>query len=150
MLVYRIGRTKFAHDLSGEGARLHGGRWNPKGTPCVYTASSISLAILEISVNTSLDDIPRALSLTTIRIPDDVFEVKIDDLPGNWSQYPAPSSTREFGGRLLHEARHLSFRLPSSVISREFNYIMNPLHPLMKQVKIISVEDFVFDVRIKK
>jgi RES domain-containing protein len=150
MFVYRIGRTKFAQDLSGEGARLYGGRWNPKGTPCVYTASSISLAILEISVNTSLDDIPRALSLTTIRIPDDILEVKIDDLPGNWSQYPAPSSTREFGGRLLNEARYLSFRLPSSVISREFNYIINPLHPLMKQVKIISVEDFVFDVRIKK
>ena len=150
MLVYRISRTKFAEDLSGEGARLHGGRWNPKGRPCLYTASSISLAILEISVNMSLDELPRSLSLTTIRIPDEVFEVKIEDLPGNWNHYPAPSSTREFGGRLLQEGKHLCFRLPSSVISREYNYILNPLHPLMKQVKIVSVEDFVFDVRIKR
>ena len=33
--------------LSGEGARLHGGRFNPKGIPALYTATSVMTAIRE-------------------------------------------------------------------------------------------------------
>ncbi|HEY0678682.1 MAG TPA: RES domain-containing protein, partial [Chitinophagaceae bacterium] len=40
MIVYRIGRTKWAKLLDGEGARLYGGRWNHIGVPCVYTSES--------------------------------------------------------------------------------------------------------------
>jgi RES domain-containing protein len=149
MFVYRICRTKWANDLTGEGARLYGGRWNRKGVPCLYTSSSISLAILEFSVNVTLDQLPRALSLVTIKIPDEVHELKIDDLPGNWNAVPAPASAKDFGSKMLTDAKHLTIKLPSSIITREFNYIINPLHPHMKQCRIISVEDFVFDVRIK-
>jgi len=149
MLVYRISRSKWANDLSGEGARLYGGRWNNKGVACLYTSSSISLAILEFSVNVSLDQIPRSLSLVTLKIPDEVYVLKIEDLPGDWNSVPAPSSTKDFGSGLLTEGRHLTIKIPSSVISRESNFIINPLHPQIKQCKIVSVEDFVFDVRIK-
>ncbi|MGI8637275.1 MAG: RES family NAD+ phosphorylase, partial [Segetibacter sp.] len=70
MIVYRIGRLKYSKDLSGEGAKLNGGRWNHKLTPCLYTSASRSLAILEYTVNVNIDDIPRALSMTTLEIPD--------------------------------------------------------------------------------
>ncbi|WP_187367146.1 RES domain-containing protein [Massilia mucilaginosa] len=33
--------------LGGGGAKLTGGRWNSKGMPVVYAATSISLATLE-------------------------------------------------------------------------------------------------------
>ena len=33
--------------LSGEGARLHGGRFNPKGVPALYTAMSVMTTIRE-------------------------------------------------------------------------------------------------------
>ncbi len=52
MLVYRVGKTRFAKDLTGEGARLNGGRWNNIGTPCIYTAESRALAILAPSQDT--------------------------------------------------------------------------------------------------
>jgi len=35
------------HPLSGEGARQHGGRFNPKGVPCLYTSTSANTALLE-------------------------------------------------------------------------------------------------------
>ena len=70
MIVYRIGSTKYANDLTGEGARLNGGRWNHKLTPCVYTSESRSLAILEYTVNVNVYDIPRALSMASIEIPE--------------------------------------------------------------------------------
>lgn len=150
MLVYRISRTRYASDLSGEGARLFGGRWNRKGLPCLYTASSISLAVLEFSVHTTLDELPRALSLATIKIPDEFHELKLQDLPGDWNTFPSPSSVRDLGSSLLEEGRHMVIRVPSTVVPREYNYIINPLHPQVRQVKLVSLEDFVFDVRIKQ
>lgn len=51
---------------------------------------------------------------------------------------------------LLEEGRHMVIRVPSTVVPREYNYIINPLHPQARQVKLVSVEDFVFDVRIKQ
>jgi len=149
MEVFRVCRTKWANDFTGEGARLFGGRWNRKGTPCIYTASSRSLAILEYSVNISLDDIPRSLSLVTIRIPDMHLFLKTEDLPGNWKEVPVPSSTREFGNTILQDKKHLIIRLPSAVIPQEFNYLINPIHPALKQCEVVHVEDLAYDVRIK-
>lgn len=36
--AFRIAKSEYVEDLSGEGARLYGGRWNRKGTPVVYLA----------------------------------------------------------------------------------------------------------------
>ncbi|MBP7442407.1 MAG: RES family NAD+ phosphorylase, partial [Thauera sp.] len=47
--VWRITTARFAAAaFSDEGARLHGGRWNPKGHGVIYTAESQSLALLEM------------------------------------------------------------------------------------------------------
>lgn len=102
MIVYRIGRTKYANDLTGEGARLNGGRWNHKLTRCVYTSESRALAVLEYTVNVNIDDIPRALSISTIDIPEiSILELTIAELPGDWRSAPAPASAKDFGTRLL-------------------------------------------------
>jgi RES domain-containing protein len=150
MNVYRIGRTKFAGDLTGEGARLNGGRWNHKLTPCLYASESKSLALLEYTVNVNVDDIPRALSFVTLRVPDTSIEIFEEaQLPGNWKEMPAPASTRNFGTQLLKKAKSLVIKIPSAVISDEWNYLINPAHPGSKDCKIIDMRDFVYDVRIK-
>jgi len=149
MEVYRIGKTRHSKDLSGEGARLNGGRWNHILTPCLYTSQSRALAILEYTVNINIDDVPRALSITTIEITEDnIIFLSQSDLPGNWMQVPSPSSTKDFGTHLLKAATSI-IKIPSIVVPQEFNYLLNPLHPDSKDFKIISVEDFVYDVRIK-
>ena len=85
MLVYRIGKTRYAHDLTGEGARLFGGRWNHKLTPCIYTSESRALAMLEYTVNVNIEDIPRSLSLSTFEIPDkSIFHIPMHKFPGDW------------------------------------------------------------------
>jgi RES domain-containing protein len=150
MLVYRIGITKYAGDLTGEGARLNGGRWNHKLTACLYTSESRALALLEYTVNVNIDDIPRALSFTTFEIPDTGIEViKEEDLPGNWKQIPAPSSTKDFGTTLLKSADKLILKIPSTVIPNEYNLLLNPAHMENKSFKILEIKDFVYDVRIK-
>ncbi len=149
MIVYRIGRTKYADDLTGEGARLNGGRWN-NGIACVYTSESKALALLEYTVNINIDDIPRALSFTTIEVPDGSIEtIALAQLPGNWKDIPAPSSTRSFGTELLKAAKNLIIMIPSTVIPDEWNYLINPAHPESNKCRIVEIKDFVYDVRIK-
>ncbi|MVN22103.1 RES family NAD+ phosphorylase [Mucilaginibacter arboris] len=150
MIVYRLGRTRYANDLTGEGAKLFGGRWNNKMIGCLYTSESRALALLEYTVNVNIDDIPRALSITIIEIPDHSIRIlKEADLPGNWKHSPAPSSTKQFGSSLLLAAVEPVIRVPSIVIPDEYNYLLNPLHPESKKFRIIDLSDFIYDVRIK-
>jgi RES domain-containing protein len=149
MIVYRIGKTKWSGLLDGEGSRINGGRWNHIGTPCIYTSESRALAILEYTVNTNIDDIPRSLSLTTIEIPEDIKIYKIAELPGDWLDVPAPGSTKDFGTNFLKEKTHSVLCFPSSILPLEFNYILNPLHPKSNYFKIFDIQDFVYDLRIK-
>jgi len=151
MFVYRVSRTKFSQDLSGEGARLFGGRWNHMLTPCVYTSESRALAVLEYTVNVTIEDIPRSLSIITYKIPDKaIHELTIAQLPGNWRESPAPSSTKDFGTDLLIRAESPIIKIPSTVIPQEYNYLLNPKHKDSDNFRIIQVEDFVYDLRIKK
>jgi RES domain-containing protein len=150
MIVYRIGRTKYANDLTGEGARLNGGRWNLKLTPCLYTSESRSLSVLEYTVNVNIEDIPRALSMTTLEIPEKgILNLTVSDLPGDWRASPAPASTKEFGTDLLKKAEYPIIKIPSAIIPDEYNYLINPIHRGSLNVSIIDIRDFVYDVRIK-
>jgi RES domain-containing protein len=150
MLVYKIGRTKYSRDLSGEGARLNGGRWNHKLVRCIYTSESRALALLEYTVNVNIEDIPRALSITTFDIPEtEILSLAEKDLPGNWKDVPAPSSIKDFGTNKLKDLSAPIIKIPSSVIPSEFNYLLNPLHASSKLFKIVDVVDLVYDMRIK-
>jgi len=149
MEVYHLGLAIYAKQLSGEGAKLHGGRWNLIGHPCIYTAETKALCALEYAANVLLAEMPYNLSFTTYLIPDEhwgVFDVK--SLPHGWQQTPAPQATKEWGTK--HLLNHLALKLPSVVIPSEFNFIINTLHPDFKKVRIKEVESFTFDRRIKQ
>ena len=57
MTCYRVVRRKYA-DLTGEGARLYGGRYNPPGIPAIYSSENIALALLEILVHVDKAEVP--------------------------------------------------------------------------------------------
>ena len=150
MIVYRVGRLKYAKDLTGEGARLFGGRWNNKGVPCLYTSETRALTLLEYSVNVNLDDVPRALTMAIIEVPDSSIKVITEaELPGNWKHAPAPSETKEFGSALFKDKKFSVFKIPSTVVPEEFNYLLNPIHKDSQLFKLLEIKDFVYDVRIQ-
>lgn len=151
MLVYRIAKEQYANDLSGYGAKLFGGRWNLIGTPCLYTSQSRALALLEYSVIVNIDFMPSKLFFSCIEIKDDLIElVENKDLPKNWNAIPSSSSTKVFGSEKLNNSTSPILRLPSVVIPNEYNFIINPLKIDSENVKIISIEEYEFDYRIKK
>ncbi len=149
MLVYHLGNTKYANSLNGEGAKLHGGRWNVIGTPCIYTAESRSLSVLEYAANVRLHEMPQNLSITIFELPSKSWkEISQASLPKNWQVIPAPEETKIFGTVLLNQ-KGLAIKIPSSIIPAEFNFILNPLADNFNLLKIVSIEPFTMDRRIK-
>ncbi|WP_256004989.1 RES family NAD+ phosphorylase [Pedobacter deserti] len=150
MLVYRLSKTEFAGDLEGIGAKLYGGRWNNKGTACIYTSSSRALSVLEFASNVELEYVPEDLSITTYEVPDDLLEVlKASQLPEDWAAIPTAQSTKDLGSKYFSDQRVLCLRVPSVVVPEEFNYLINPESKKINGVKVRGISRFKFDSRIK-
>lgn len=151
MNLYHLGNSHYARQLSGEGARLFGGRWNQKGDACIYTSATRSLCILEYLANVFLEDMPSGLSMTEYSIPDELCTIlPFKDLPENWDAIPPLPSAKIFGSNLLADKGCTCFAVPSAVVPAEKNFILNPDSSAFKQVKIVSVDPFILDHRIKQ
>lgn len=150
MIVYRLSKSKYAHDLSGRGAEKSGARWNSKGIPMLYTGASRALCTAEIAVHTPLGNVPDDYMLITIEVPEDapMTETGTGQLPADWKSIPHTHSTQRIGDRFVTEATHLVMRVPSVVVQGEYNYLLNPWHPDFKRLKILDVEPFSFDERL--
>lgn len=152
MIVYRLSKQAYIHDLSGRGAELNGGRWNSKGTAVVYTSSSRALAVLEVAVHTPLGFMPSDYFMATIELPDnaEIFKPGIDQLPEKWNNNPFIKATQQIGDSFVKANKYLALQVPSATVAGDFNYLLNPLHPDFKAVKIINAEFFEFDSRLFK
>ncbi len=156
LLVYRIQKQQFvATLLSGEGARRYGGRWNPEGTPLIYTAASPELALLETLAHldgTPLPDLPPYVQVT-LALPAELVEaIPEAALPPDWHQQPAPDHVARFLlPRLRPDYPFLGFAVPSTVLlgSPTRNVLLNPAHPLIGQVEITAVSPLAFDGRLR-
>lgn len=95
MNVYRIAKTPYINDLSENGAKIYGGRWNEKGTSLIYTFESRAPATLEYLVHLPPSIMPIDVCLMTLQISDEIAprEILISNLPDNWRDYPAPSAS---------------------------------------------------------
>ncbi|MDB4921467.1 RES domain-containing protein [Mucilaginibacter sp.] len=149
MVLYRIGKCIYVDNLSGEGARLFGGRWNSEGRSAIYLASSCSLGMLEVLVHLQPLMIPSDYCLVEIEVPDNsISQITVDGLPDNWKDVSPPAILKVIGNNFLANKKHLMLKVPSSIVPTEYNYLLNPLHPDMKKVKIIKKEPFDFDSRL--
>lgn len=140
----RRARTAF----SGEGARLYGGRWNPKGIPVVYTAQSQALAVLEMMVQD--EALAARYVMIHAQIPGGVAIERIDaqSLPAEWRSMRYLDALREIGAGWARSRRSAVLAVPSAVIPAETNYLLNPLHPEFKRVRIGKPVAFRLDPRL--
>lgn len=155
-LVYRIQKKQFVDSvLTGEGARLNGGRWNPPGTPLLYTSTTPELALLETLVHldgTPVRDLPPFVRIS-LAVPDAIEELSVAELPAGWDALKYPETLPFYLlPRLSPVYPALGFSVPSVVLkdSPSRNILINPLHPLMSQVKVVGVLAHAFDERLRK
>lgn len=147
---WRIVKSRHASTaFDGEGARLYGGRWNRLGTRMVYTSSTISLAVLEVLVHLQEASSLSSYSLISADFDDALVE-RLDHsmLPDGWRTYPAPSELQRIGDEWVRSQRSAVLEVPSVIVVRESNYLLNPAHPDFSSVVIGEPEPFTFDERL--
>jgi RES domain-containing protein len=85
-------------------------------------------------------------------IPDDapITRIRAADLVAGWRTSPPPQSLAEIGGRWLEAKHTLMLAVPSAIIPSDLNYLLNPLHPQFRRIRIGRPESFAFDPRLRK
>ena len=139
MLAWRLCRAPFA-DLSGDGARLYGGRWNSPGRPLVYAASTAALAVLEVRVH--LDLPPELLPDDFVLMGIDLDNVPVETIAG------FPANPQSFGDDWLRARRTPVLEVPSAIVPESTNLLIDPLHPLAAGIGVASRRPFAFDRRL--
>ncbi len=136
--------------LSGEGARLYGGRWNSPGRPVVYLGGSRALAALELLVHlTTPGSREKPYVFMGMEVPTDGLQsLPKAALPGDWRISPPQRETQALGDEWLASENSLGLWVPSVIIPEESNLLINPRHPAMSQLCLGEPSPFNFDMRL--
>ncbi len=136
--AYRIVKARHAESaFDGEGARLQGGRRSGVGTRIVYTAGSMSLAILEILVHLQQAEFLSHYVVFEIEFSDHLIQdLSPASLPSNWRISPAPTETIATGDNWIADSSSAVLRVPSVIVPSEHNFLINPAHPDFSSIVI--------------
>ena len=69
-------------------------------------------------------------------------------LPDDWRAYPAPSGLRRIGDSWVRGGSSAVLEVPSAIVTRENNYLINPEHPGFASINVGEPETFEFDPRL--
>lgn len=139
-----------AHDLRGIGAKTTGGRWNSKGIPVVYCASTIALATLETVHYFNRGSPPFNRYLVRIDIPDAVWAARqvLDPAPAGWDAIPAGQTSVAAGDAWLASAASALLLVPSVLVPDEYNVLVNPVHRGGAGIAAATVRRWLYDPRL--
>ena len=117
----------------------------------MYLSSTPASALLEILVHLEIEEghLPRFYKLLEIHVPDDVRIEKLEDwakLPKGWPKKQAV--TRALGDQWLDRNSAALLQIPSALVPRTSNFLLNPLHPDAAKIKITSVSRQGLDRRL--
>ncbi len=150
MKIYRVAKKRFINDLSGEGARIYGGRWNREGDAALYFCEHLSLCVLELLARMDYEFLGKDYWYIEAEISAKYF-ITIPD-PGiitkNWRINPHSSTTQDYGSTWLKSTKSLGLVVASAILPSENNVIINPSNPSFSQLKIIKTSPLNLDDRI--
>lgn len=115
----------------------------------IYTSESLSLATLEILVNLDSPDTLDQYLCIPVEFDETLCKaLELDALPGNWAADPAPPSAQQIGSSWAAARESAVLAVPSAVIRREYNFLLNPEHPDFSQIRIGNPAGFELDPRL--
>ncbi|MEM7086329.1 MAG: RES family NAD+ phosphorylase [Bacteroidota bacterium] len=150
MKIYRVAKKKFVEDLSGEGARLYGGRWNKKGQSMLYFSEHLSLCVLELLTRIDYEFLSQDYAFIEVEISERSITTisDISAISKNWRADPPTSATIDFGSKWLSNSEDLAMYVPSAVLPRERNVLVNPNHLSASKLKILHQGPLELDPRM--
>ena len=144
-----VPESQAATPFDGEGARLYGGRWNSAGVPMVYASEHQSLAALELRVH--IDRTRMLYKCFAFQFDEHLMEVfRFGALPKDWMEEPPPPSLQLLGDNWVKSGASVILAVPSVIIPKELNYLINPNHADFAKLKIQKPTDSAFDQRLFK
>ena len=155
MRIYRISKLQYMEQYSGRGASyLHGGRWNRAGQPVLYFAQTPALAMLEMAhYLPSPRLVPASFRIGEYQLPDDISQIVLPTpFPENWDANMYPKSTQNAGGDWLENGESLILWVPSTALPMQTQgmdriAVVNPLHPDISKLQLISSEGKIYNER---
>ncbi len=149
MEVFRISHNKYSHSLTASG---RANRWNADGQHVIYTASSRSLATLELLVHMNHIKPESNYQVMVISLHESdhlIRQIKISELPKNWRKMTAYALLQNIGSTWYQSMESLLLKVPSVVVPFEYNYVINVNHPdFRKTVQLVRHEDYFWDNRL--
>ena len=102
------------------------------------------MAILEYTVNYRRRGWVPATVLGRAVIPASVRveTVSIDKLPDNWFAAAPPSRLQALGGEWLERGETAVLKVPSAIVTEEWNYLLNPVHADFRKFRVGKAKPF--------
>jgi RES domain-containing protein len=145
-VVYRIVKARQARAaITGEGARIAGGRWNRLGDLVVYTSASLALAAIETFVHLGEDGLQIRFVYFRVGIPEDLPIQLCRRPPPGWRAEPPHEASMRYGSGWERRGRTAVLEVPSGIGPSEKNYLLNPRHLDFARIRIGRPMPFVFD-----
>jgi RES domain-containing protein len=144
--LYRIADERFGPE-NGEGARIHGGRWNSPGRAVIYSCTTYAGAMLEKLVHTGRQ-IPKHQVCVTFEAPDTlpVTTLSVEKLAGwQWADFLVSRSAVD---AWLQRQESPILLVPSVIFEVERNALINPAHPEAQRIRLVSLEPVRWDDRL--
>jgi RES domain-containing protein len=115
----------------------------------VYTSESLALAVLEFFVHLDPRDAPDLVAVS-VEVPDDVRVGHVTErsLPKDWRTTPAPASLADLGTAWARGGATALLAVPSALVPRETNYLLNPAHPEFARLRMGRPEPFALGRRL--
>jgi RES domain-containing protein len=149
MELFRISLDTFADKLTTSNKA---NRWNVDAQSVLYAGTSRSLSTLELVVHRGAIKPALNYKVMVISIADEdqiVNQILLKDLPANWRTMAAYSTLQEIGSKWYTSQASLLLKVPSAVITREYNYLINVTHPeFNKKVSLVRTENYFWDERL--
>jgi RES domain-containing protein len=79
-----------------------------------------------------------------------ILEIELTAVPADWREHPPSPSTQQLGNVWIAEERSAVLRVPSALVPKESNYVLNPLHPDFSAIRLGEAEPVSIDPRVLK
>jgi RES domain-containing protein len=149
MLVYRFVHKAFSTSLFTPGLA---GRWNGPGRKVIYAAESIPLAFMESMIRRKGIGFNDEFRIMIIGIPDTlaITAVDPDSAASGWRDFFDYSICQSIGNDWYDKGLTPILKVPSAVLTTNFNLVINSLHPDFKQIRLLETTNLVPDERIEE
>lgn len=149
VIAWRIAaetRDRRATDLSGNGSARYPGRWNEAGQRVVYSASTLSLAVLETAAHVNPLGLPLDRFVVRLEIPKAVYTrrrvLEATALDPAWSAIPAGRASVEGASAWYRRGESAVLLAPSVIVPEEPVVLINATHPDAAKIKAAVLRPF--------